>query len=269
MAHTMFDKKIYSDAERIQRVWDIIEIKNVMALHIYYHCYARQIEELEDIWVQKPENKKTASFGQSRGYMLGYDKIMQAYGINNLNNQKKALAEAIANDPTIEDCEDNLGLGQSFVHAITTPYIELAGDGQTAQGVWYTPGHTSGSDRHGYMYEKYFIDFIKEDGEWKIWHLFVGTDFSTPPGEGFGGPTELEREKNPPPPGQGFPGGPPPGGGNKEPDPYYFSCDAYTMKFNYCHQKPLPKPYWTFSETRSYGPDGEEGFSWDMVYGGK
>ena len=95
------------------------------------------------------------------------------------------------------------------------------------------------------------------------------TDLATTPGEGFGGITELEREKNPPPPGQGFPGGPPPGGGNKEPDPYYFSCDAYTMKFNYCHQKPLPKPYWTFSETRSYGPDGEEGFSWDMVYGGK
>lgn len=269
MAHTMFDKKIYSDEERIQRVWDIIEIKNVMALHIYYHCYGRHVEELEDIWVQKPENQKTASFGQAMGYMCGYDRVMKGYGTNNRTNLENELKAAIEKDPSIEFCEDNIGLGNSFVHAITTPYIELAGDGQTAQGVWYTPGHTSGGKMAAYMYEKYFIDFVKEDGHWKIWHLFVGTDFAAAPGEGFGGITELEREVNPPAPGMGGPGGPPPGGGNREPDPYYFSCNAYTTKFNYCHQKDLPKPYWTFSETKSYGPDGEEGFSWDKFYGGK
>ena len=271
---TYTTKHEYTDEQMIQRVTDVLEIRNIMAKHAYYHSKGMHVQELAEIWVQKPENQATASFGQNWGYNVGMKRIDAYYGQGSVENNKRDLEALAAADPSIEVKPENYGMGSMVIHALTAPYVEVAVDGQTAQGLWYSPGavggvHPDGTASGMLMYEKYGVDFIKEDGEWKIWHLFVGTDFSTPPGEGFGGPTELEREKNPPPPGQGFPGGPPPGGGNKEPDPYYFSCDAYTMKFNYCHQKPLPKPYWTFSETRSYGPDGEEGFSWDMVYGGK
>lgn len=88
--------------------------------------------------------------------------------------------------------------GETQVHTLTTPLIEIAGDGQTAQAMWYTPGYICG---HGgpmdpddapldgqWMYERYAIDFIKEDGEWKIWHFFVGTDFSWQAGQPYSEP---------------------------------------------------------------------------------
>jgi len=71
--------------------------------------------------------------------------------------------------------EDPKGL--MFMHPLTTPVIEVAGDGKTAKGVWISPGHETGHYagelRAVWAWVKYGIDFVKEDGEWRIWHLHV------------------------------------------------------------------------------------------------
>ena len=71
--------------------------------------------------------------------------------------------------------------GLMLEHAFETPCVQIAGDGKTAKGVFFsigaeviyldeklTPTWTSG---------KYEADFIKEDGEWKIWHWHYYTNF--------------------------------------------------------------------------------------------
>ena len=64
------------------------------------------------------------------------------------------------------------------VHAVTNPYIEVAGDGKTAKAVWLGTGFVAGVNKKGEPkcrreYDRYGIDFVKEDGRWKIWHFHL------------------------------------------------------------------------------------------------
>jgi len=87
-----------------------------------------------------------------------------------------------------------------IVHTLTTPVIEVAGDGLTAQGVWISPGvetvpggHTAPAQledgvwvsaeeqidladqgfRATWAWVRYGVDFVVEDGEWRIWRLAI------------------------------------------------------------------------------------------------
>lgn len=71
--------------------------------------------------------------------------------------------------------------GVMHVHALLTPVIEVAADGKTAKGVWDSFGpDILGPDEVGnWLWIKYAVDFIKEDGAWKIWHLQIYGVFHT------------------------------------------------------------------------------------------
>ena len=168
-------KKEFTDEELIQRVTDVMEIRNVMGRHAYYHAKGLHEKELKEIWVQKPENQKTASFGQNWGYNVGMERIDAYYGKGSVENYQKDLEALHAADPSVEVSKENLGIGSLVIHMLTAPYIEVAADGKTAQGLWYSPGavggvHPDHSDGL-MMYEKYGVDFMKEDGVWKIWKM--------------------------------------------------------------------------------------------------
>lgn len=68
------------------------------------------------------------------------------------------------------------------LNSLLTPVIEIARDGKTAQGLWDSFGaNVRNLDDVGvWLWTKYGIDFIKEDGVWKIWHLQVYPIFLTP-----------------------------------------------------------------------------------------
>lgn len=244
-------KPNFTDDAIIRRVNDVLEIKNLFGRHAYYHAFGLHVQELEELWVKQPENAKTASFGQNWGYNVGMDRIDRYYGSGGEKANQRELDELCKNDPSIENIPENRGIGMMLIHALTTPYIEISGDGKTAQGMWYAPGQVTGPKMSTYMYEKYAVDFAKEDGEWKIWHMFVGTDFSAAPGTDFGQqdmPLEQMRK------GGGHMGPP------QEDDPAFIPMDAYSMKFNASAYPPLPKPHYTFADTVSYGPEGNPNF---------
>jgi len=66
-------------------------------------------------------------------------------------------------------------IGTMFVHTLATPIIEVAGDCQTARGIWASPGYEtqiSASGPQGFWcWGSYSADFILESGKWKVWHL--------------------------------------------------------------------------------------------------
>ncbi|MGE8134035.1 nuclear transport factor 2 family protein [Novosphingobium subterraneum] len=93
-------------------------------------------------------------------------------------------------------------------HYVTTPVIEVAGDGQTAKGLWIVNGLESGlvdvdkaKNMPAWMFEKdlvqgkkvwmhnvylkYGVDFIKQDGQWKIWHFHCFEVARAPYGMGW------------------------------------------------------------------------------------
>lgn len=219
-------KKTFTPEEKIQRAYDMIQIKNVMARHAYYHAASRHDIELETIWAMKTPG---VSWGNNVGFMLGRKEVWNRYVLPHIGH--------------------GCAPGEMFIHTLTTPLIEIAEDGMTAQAMWYTPGFGTGAGpgaapgtptKGEWMYERYAVDFVKEDGQWKIWHFFVGTDFS------FEAGTEFEERKGP--------GGPAPEGKPKE-DPGFLRVPLYTAKYGWSEYPALPRPYKTFSEVQGYGPE--------------
>jgi len=82
-----------------------------------------------------------------------------------------------------EDPEERRGM--MHMHALTTPVIEIAGDCGTAKAVWISPGHqTMPSGENGklgsfWSWIRYSAEFVREKGQWKIWHLSTNGIFMT------------------------------------------------------------------------------------------
>ncbi len=97
------------------------------------------------------------------------------WGVYEGPEQVKILYEMVHNEPLV---------GTMFEHQLTTPMIQVAEDGQTAKGVWFSPGHETqivdGKLQAYWCYGKYAADFIKEDGKWKIWHWHWYDTFKCP-----------------------------------------------------------------------------------------
>jgi hypothetical protein len=226
--------------QKIQQVLDIHDIHNVMGRHAYYHALGKHIEELDTIWVKKTPNP---TFTQNWGSYHGYESIRYYYGEFLKISQQHDLNRLRQNFPEVEDKPENYGAGSTLMHTLTTPVIEVAGDGQTAKGVWYSPGQVTGLGPNGkpkahWMWEKYAVDFAKEDGKWKIWHLLILTDLAVEVGKSW-------TDESLPPPAPG---------GIEMPKP---DMEANIYNFYSLTQVPqdypkLPEPYQTFSETFSY-----------------
>lgn len=250
-----------------ERAFAALQVQNVMSKHTYMHSVGLNRDEVDALWVS-PTGKfaKTATFSSPMWVMNGIPVIRAAYGDENERNREAALKALNAVDPTVKFEPANLGAGHEWVmHTTTTPLIEVAGDGQTAKGMWYSPGMglmahmANGQATVGgtFFWEKYAGDFVKENGVWKIWHLQMAYDFTPAiPKEwtkdfaiGQADPAAAEkaaaaalREA-----GERMSGTLPPGFSKPK-----FSYPAYSVKRPSIVYPPLPQPYYTFKETFSY-----------------
>ena len=261
-----------------QKALDAQAIQNIMSRHVLYHCYGEHREEMEEIWVQEPANQATAVFGRNQGYEVGYDYIWQSYVVEHDASWLTSATEwCNENGVDISGMTDEEiidvygGVGQLLLHVTTTAIIEVADDGLTAKGYWYTPGMLKQTDYDNAdsMWENYGADFIKENGEWKLWHLHMYTDFQTEFGTSFTGSSSGSGELG------GAPGttgvGTPPGGAPGGPSSSAAEADTTGWIGGQINQStykqwstsrlrsemasfPIPLPYesWDFSEP-NYG----------------
>ncbi len=241
-----------SDAERAVAV---LAVQNTMSKHAYYHEAGKHYDELNNIWVKKDgQFAKTATFTNPFGVWEGMDSIFVFYGDFKKQTLQKNLEDISKVHPEIKNAPENLGVGGEWVmHTQTTPIIEVADDGKTAKGLWYSVGISqsvqiiNGKEviSGGWFWEKYGADFVKEDGKWKIWHIQMCYD-NTPPGwggqaQGQSSEQQVDREGS-----DMFKGMPSPTRPNA--DPY----KAWTPTSVPGVKPRLPEPYYTFSETFRY-----------------
>ena len=234
-------KIIRSNEERIVRVWDIEQIKDLMSRRTIYETNGDREAELRDLWVSDPDNAATASFGRNWGYYVGMDEIKKYY----VDDYAAREADALS---AIGKGDEAPGYGRFLFHPLSTPLVYVAGDGKTAQGTWYSIGadcypEADGTADCSWNCQKICADFIKEPGGWKIWHVVFSQDFTVKTGHDtselqsiyirgtgrdeidFGDPTIPMLAH----------------------DPSYTWCDNYP---------PLNDPYETFTDEISYGPEG-------------
>ena len=177
-------RPMISDGERAAAT---IAIQNLMSRHEFMHAAGRNLEELDNYWVRRDGKfAATATFGSPAWVMYGLEVIRNAYGMKSRSDAEAGGENLAKVDPNFTASADTFGAGAEWVmHTSTTPVIEIAGDGKTAQGAWYSPGvgvmpvYEDGKIHLQSMlfFEKYGGDFVKEDGVWKIWHLQMAYDF--------------------------------------------------------------------------------------------
>jgi hypothetical protein len=149
--------------ERIRRVEDMLEVQNLMGRYEYLHTAGMHEKVLELYAMKSPDvGMEIAHWGKWEG--------PEAVRRGMVGVHKEA---------------EKVRYGVMAVHALTTQVVEVAEDGKTARAVWTSPGFESMPDASGeigatWCWLKYGCDFIKEDGEWKIWHSHVYRIFDTP-----------------------------------------------------------------------------------------
>ena len=144
-------------------------VENVFARYQYLHTTFQDLRIIEELWVKRGTPGISAQYTNSGVYNT-WDSVM-AYHRNRPSP-----------------------VGKLLVHFITGPVVEVAGDGQSAKGVWivagvesglsepemakkapasfFEPGEVNGKKVWAHWIQvRYHLDFLKQDGEWRIWHF--------------------------------------------------------------------------------------------------
>src|SRR5271157_2044106 len=153
---------------RTQANKDRAEVENLFSHYMYLHNAFRDTEII-DLWARQ-----------------GTPGIRAQYSNNGVYTTWESVTLYHRNRPAPK--------GKLILHYTTTPMVEVAGDGKTAKGLWIVSGVESGltdpelaKQAPEYMYEpalvdgkrvwqhsviiKYRVDFLKQNGKWKIWHF--------------------------------------------------------------------------------------------------
>jgi hypothetical protein len=172
----------------IERLEAFVEVSNLLSKYKYLHV-AGMVLECADLYAKRDDSICHSIWG----YYKGWDSINRFY-----------THMRMINPPA-------MGPGTMFEYPLTTPLIEIAGDGKTAKAVWWCPGHETtpipqrkGEPLHAqWAFIKYANDLIKmADNKWYLWHHFIiltfFTDYHRSWAGGGGLPPELDLTEKPP-----------------------------------------------------------------------
>ena len=152
-------------------------VSDLIARHALYQRYVQPEAEIESIWSKRDDISYYGVHGRKSviDYYCTYARLIR-------DKKQEYLAKAW---PDFKACPENDGAGDLIAYTATTPYVVIAGDGKTAQGLWFCIGLFAEPDADGmpkpfYDQRRLAADFINEDGQWRIWHMDYYFDFQTP-----------------------------------------------------------------------------------------
>ena len=229
-----------------QEALDIQEVQNVWSLHCHMNARGQNREEIDAIWAQRQPD---VAYIESDGMWIGLDAVKRGYCEWFEESLKERLKKIRRLYPKFEDDPKYAFVGWQKMTTNASPEIVIAGDGKTAKGAWESVGFITDSDMAMWVYQRYFVDFIKEDGAWKIWHANLLVSMNHDPEKSWAdGNCELMNHKKP------DYGAPRPAWSKTELRSQPYAKDKLSgILTQGCPR--LPEPYYTFSETHSYGPD--------------
>ena len=160
-------------AEHLLTRWEIRrEVQNIMGKYSQSYCI-KQEGKLPRFW----SGREDVSLGVNEGYYVGQAAVRGYYAAI---EAQTALASRLIQarfpdklgDKTEEEC---FGVGQISYRPIDTAVVEVADDLQTAKGLWVVRGLVERITTAGpvafWDFSYWAVDFILEDGAWKIWHM--------------------------------------------------------------------------------------------------
>ena len=246
----------FTDDEMIMRAWDKEIIMDQTGRLVIWWGSGLRERIVDELYVNQPENAKDASFATNTGFYVGLDEVRR-HLVNEYRekcvSQKEKYIKA-----GVDYATD--GIGMCSMHSATTPVLFVADDGKSAKVLVYdlgmsAEGSPDGSAKCYHEVGLLLIEFLKEDGQWKIWHLVEEHDFTIEAGRDYNEvPTIIRPEDDP---------------GRKDFGDPTIKKDVYDNIFGWEYLfYDMPAPYKTYEEERGYGPNGKVGRKYyERIYG--
>ncbi len=144
--------------------------------------------------------------------------------------------------------EEVYGVGMINYLPLDSHVVEIAGDGQTAKAIFNVRGSycylTEGGPVSNWTYGWTAVDFVMEDGEFRVWHMQMLYNVDHPCGISF---VEAPKTFEKVPGFEAIGAFKLPEPNNTAGKPYYSAMRPYTKS------PAVPEPYDTFADTFSYG----------------
>ena len=239
-----------SDEERASAAWDAYLCQNLMARFTYAQEQGLEEETFHQLWSERAD----VSLGENDGFWIGRESVQNAWV-----HGRRAVRQADLNILRVTDPVLPLGAGSMDRVNLMSPLVEVSRDGKTAKGMWYCPGVSTCSEIDGKMhlcwhYIRYAVDFILEDDEWRLWHVFAGSEFRFEMGHSYIPATGMK----PLPDATVYVQNPATSGlplGRTQMPAYDLPVRAYSIDYGWSAWPPEPIPYESFDTTFSYGPE--------------
>lgn len=235
-----------STLELTERFEDRREMKNLMGKYVESCLLNRENTLVDTLFCSRED----ISIGFNNGYYVGrqavkdyFDAVCQA-----TMKKSKCLQKIFPEQLGKLSDEELYGVGPFKAEPLNSCYIQIAEDMQTGKAIWMIEGSITDITTRGpitnWAWGYYCADFIKEDGQMKLWHVLRLEDTHCPNGINWGMPenpypelpefAELADIKLPEP---------------THPQKVYehYSADRRNMVPR------IPEPYKTFADTFSYG----------------
>lgn len=149
---------------------DYRQIMNAMGKHVFGFYGQFQEEELEKYWSKRDD------IVYAHGSMAYYGRENVYNYYTGMTSAMKAQGRAVAEKFYGEKFDPQYGPGYKVMNMLLSPYLEIAKDRQTARGVWMAYAYMShlnqetGKPETSLGLSRYSAEFIREDGQWKLWH---------------------------------------------------------------------------------------------------
>lgn len=145
----LLKQKVDDLSFQLERERAVNQINNIMGRYAFYY-QAQEYMTCADLWARRDDSMVDVGLG----VYTGYEDIKKAYR------------------------KESVGHGLFRIHLMTSPVIEVAEDGKTARGVFFSPGIDTApfgpkGGSASWCWIKYGADFIKEDGTWYLWHFMA------------------------------------------------------------------------------------------------
>lgn len=142
--------------DRVQELEDVNAIQKLQANYVHW-LFTQRYEQIPALYAQQHPDV-SVEFSDS-GMFKGIDSITRLYN-------------AFAKTREVP--------GFFILHMAVDPYIEIAADGQTARSHWLSPGASNSPTASSWIWGPYYVDYVKEDGQWRILHSNLSPLFRNP-----------------------------------------------------------------------------------------
>ena len=182
--------KAYTSEQLVGIFEDQRDLKNLMGKLCYTILLKQEDQMISRFWSAQED----ICLGTNRGWYLGREAVSGYYSAVYRHTAEATAFLKKAFPDRMEKLteQEQFGAGSMDVKPMDTAVIEIAGDGESARGIWYSRGTYNDLTPQGplafWELGIYACDFVREDGQWKVLHLLQLTDIHTPGGRSWGDP---------------------------------------------------------------------------------